>query len=123
MKNIWIVVIALLWASSVLAQTPPPAGPGSVFQWTQPAANAAAAQGYTYRYYLDSAATGVVLTGVTCTGTTLLITCEALVPAMTAGDHSIQLTAGTAALESAKSSPFSFSYVSAPGVPLNLKLK
>jgi uncharacterized MnhB-related membrane protein len=119
-----VIVIGALLTSLISAQAPP-AVAGSAFQWTQPAPDAATAQAYIYRYYVDGSTTGVVATGVTCTGTAT-ITCEGLVPALTPGNHSVSLTAsaGAAAKESDKSiPPFSFSYELVAAVPLNLRLK
>jgi hypothetical protein len=127
-KTDWLYVAGVVggvWATVVTAQTPPPAGPTSFFQWTQPAASAAAAQALSYRYYVDGATAGTVVTGVTCTGTTT-ITCEAPVPALTPGNHTVQISAASTAGESAKSSPpFSFAYdsVVVPQVPVNLRIK
>jgi hypothetical protein len=85
-------------------------------------ASAAEAQALTYRYYADGSATGIVLTGVTCAGTTA-VTCQAPFPAFTPGSHTITLTAGNVAGESAKSSPFAFVFVVIPSAPTNLRIQ
>jgi hypothetical protein len=119
MKRMCLVGVGLLWAAHLSAQ----AGPNTEFIWTQPARDAATAQALTYRYYVDGDADGKVLAGVTCAGAPTIL-CVAPVPAFTPGNHSIQLTAGNAAGETAKSVPFAFSYGSVlPEVPVGLKLR
>ncbi len=83
-----------------------------------PAMDVATASGLTYRYYLDSAAAGVTLTGAVCAGTTT-ITCTFPIPAFTAGGHSVTVTATNVIGESPKSASVAFTMVrSAPGAPL-----
>src|SRR4030095_4421265 len=112
----YLLAAALLFVAVPVSAQVPVAGPTSFFQWTQSAANAATAQAYVYRYYMDGAATSTMATSVTCAGTTT-ITCEAAVPAMTPGNHTVQISAASTVGESAKSSPFSFAYDSAVVAP------
>lgn len=103
-KNAIIAVCAVLFvASAANAQTT--AVPGQKFAWDQPATDLATANGYTYKYYLDGATTGVAFTGVVCTGTASPFKCEVLIPAFTPGNHSLTATASIPAGESVKSSP------------------
>lgn len=119
-KLVSALIVLIVLTASAFAQT---GVPGQKFAWDQPAATLAEAQGYTYKYYPDSATTGVTFTAVTCTGTATPFTCEVLIPAFTPGNHSITLTASNVAGESAKSAPFAFTFVVVPGVPGNIRIK
>jgi len=79
------------------------------------------ANSYIYRYYPDAATTGVILT-VICTGTVSPFTCSAAFPAFTPGTHTLTLTAANLAGESAKSAPFTFTFVVVPGIPANIRI-
>jgi hypothetical protein len=95
----------------------------SKLAWDQTGvASAVDAQALTYRYYADGSATGIVLTGVTCAGTTT-VTCSAPFPAFTPGNHAITLTAANVAGESIKSSSFAFVFVVVPSAPGNLRIQ
>ncbi len=119
----FIFAITLFLAVSTNAQTPG-AGANSKIAWDQPAGTLVEAQAYTYKYYPDSAATGTTLVGVTCAGTTAPFQCEVAFPAFTPGSHTLTLTAGNIAGESAKSSPpLSFVFVVTPGIPGNVHIK
>ena len=93
--------------------------------WDQPAPDLATAQAYTYKYYPDNAATGVTLTGVTCTssGTPAIISCRTTFPAFTPGSHTLTITAANVAGESAKSAVFTFTFVVVPGVPNTIRIE
>src|SRR5262245_34098973 len=99
-----------------------PATPTSKYQWEQDATDLATASSATYKHYSDGAVTGTALTNVTCTGAPPTFTCIAPIPLYTQGNHTVQLTAGNAAGESAKSTPLSFAFVTVPAVPKNLRI-
>lgn len=119
MRGLIVGVFLLGLATSATAQTTVTAT--STLQWDQPNATVTQAQGLTYRLYVDGSATGLVLTSVTCSGTTT-ITCGGRFPSLTAGAHTGQLTAGNTAGESAKSTALSFTFVVLPSVPTNLRI-
>lgn len=119
-----LVILAALGllglASVAVAQT------GSArqsFAWSQAAPALTDAQGYTYRYYADGSATAQVFAAVVCTGAASPFTCAVPIPAFTPGNHSITLTSGNVAGESAKSSPFAFDFVVTPAVPANMRIQ
>lgn len=100
--------------------------PGDKLAWDQQAADLATAQAATYKLYADGAATGTVLTPVTCADQTPVLagnfTCSTPFPAFTPTVlHSVKVTAGNAAGESLQSTPFSFRFVVVPSVPTNLR--
>lgn len=99
------------------------ANPSSRLGWDQPATTLAEASGYTYKYYANTATTGINFTGVTCVGTTAPFNCSAPFPAFTPGSHTIQITASNVAGESAKSAVFSFTFVVVPGIPVNIRIQ
>jgi hypothetical protein len=119
-KKIFLTLLILLTSSSALAQA---ATNNSKLSWNQPldtlVTTAAQAQALIYKQYPDGITTGIVITGVTCTGTTT-VTCTAPLPAYTVGSHTITLTASQstdATTESLKSNVVSFTFkiiVSAP---------
>jgi hypothetical protein len=119
MRKLVITGLLVLGIASVAAAQ---AISTSKFGWGQDAPDLASAQGYTYKHYDDGSATGVVFSNVTCSGTASPFQCEALVPAYTPGTHSLQLTASNLAGESAKSTPFSFTFVVTPSAPTNLRI-
>ena len=121
MKRIIFAIIILSLASTVYAQTP--ATGTSKIGWDQSATTLAEAQAYTYKYYPDSATTGVTLTSVTCIGTTSPYQCEVPFPAFTPGSHALTLTTSNEAGESAKSSVLNFKFVVVASAPTNLKIK
>lgn len=92
--------------------------------WDQPgAASLAEAQAYTFKYYVDGSTTGTTAIGVTCAGTTT-ITCAGTMPTgLTAGTHTIAVSATNAAGESPKSNVVSFAFVVVPSAPLNLRIQ
>ena len=104
----YALILLFLLAGTVGAQT-------ATVQFTAPdnALTTAAAAGLEYKIYVNASATGVVLTGVTCTGATAPFLCTAPLPAAAAAARTLgarsELTAaitGTAGTESAKSPPF-----------------
>lgn len=122
MKKIFFTVIVLLIASAVYAQNPPATGKNKI-GFDQEGPSLAEVQAYTWKYYADSATTGIGLTGVTCTGPVSPYQCEAPFPAFTPGPHTLTLTASNLAGESVKSAPLSFAFVVTPGAPTNLRIK
>jgi hypothetical protein len=121
MKRILIAIAILLVSSVVYAQ--PPATGGNKLGWDQAASSLAEAQGYTYKYYPDSATTGTTLISITCVGATSPYQCEVAFPAFTPGNHTVTLTASNLAGESVKSAPLNFTFIVTPGAPTNLKIK
>lgn len=118
-KMILVPFLLLGFASSVQAQVVAT----DKLAWDQPAPDLATAQAYTYKYYLDAVATGITLTGVTCTsaGTPVVISCKTAFPAFTPGSHTLTITATNAAGESPKSAVYSFQLVVVPGAPTNIR--
>lgn len=111
--GLWLTSTA--WAQSVT--------PTSRLAWDQQAATVAEAQALTYRYFADGGTTGVSVTGVTCTGPTAPFVCQVPFPAFTPGAHTIRLTAGNTAGESALSAALSFVFVVIPTPPANLRIQ
>lgn len=110
MKKI-LFIIALLIPIAIEAQTTP-----KKLAWNQDAASLAEASGFTYTFYMDSNTQGVSLAGINCSGTTTPFTCTSNLP-LISGIHSFTFTAMNAqGIESAKSSPLSFSV---PNTPVN----
>jgi hypothetical protein len=122
MRTLALLCGFVVAAPLCLSAQPPSGTASSKIGWDQTGvASAADAQALTYRYYPDGAAVGIVLTGVTCSGTTT-VTCQAPFPAFTPGTHTLTLTAGNIAGESAKSAPFAFQFVVIPAAPGNLRI-
>jgi hypothetical protein len=115
--NGWVVAaltVALVFSARLEAQA------AKSLSWDQAAATLADASSYTYRYYADGATAGVVLAGVVCTGTASPFACSGTLPTFSVGSHTLVLTAGSGAMESAGSSPLAFIV---PGAPGNLRIK
>lgn len=119
MKRVsFLLILLLLVPTSVYSQ----AVPTSRLGWDQDAPTLADAQAYTYKYYADGSTTGIVLSGVTCTGTASPFVCSAPFPAFTPGNHRITLAAANLAGESDKSLPLDFTFIVTPGVPRGLRI-
>ena len=88
--------------------------------WEESAPSLVAAQGYTYKAYVGTSTTGILLTNVICVATTTsgVFTCSITAPAVFMG-NGITLTASNLIGESAKSATFPFPDV--PAVPVNLR--
>src|SRR5262245_61995152 len=103
-------ITALLggWAIPVLAQQPPVAMVTNYFEWSIAASSTAEAQGWIYKYYLDSGngGAGVPFAQVTCQNPPPSIVCSARVPLMSNGVHRIEITASNEGGESPRSVPF-----------------
>ena len=121
MKKILFAIIILLVTTTVYAQ--PPATGTNKLGWDQAAPTLTEAQGYTYKYYPDTATVGTTLTPVTCTGTTSPFVCDVPFPAFTPGAHTLTVTASNIAGESPKSLPLSFIFTVTPGIPVNVRIK
>ena len=117
----FLTVLLVIFASVAYAQ--PPATGSSKIGWDQTAPTLAEAQGYTYKYYPDTATVGTTLISVTCVGTVSPYQCEVAFPAFTPGAHTLTLTANNLAGESAKSSPLSFAFIVTPSSPSNVRIK
>lgn len=120
----WLTLLVfVLWPAAVLAQAPV----GTATQhiaFDQAAADLPTAAALVYRTYNDGAAVGI-LVGATCAGTTSPFTCQVLIGAMglTAGMHTVMLTAAIGAVESVKSAPFTFACSNcAPPPPGNFRI-
>jgi hypothetical protein len=118
MKKLLLVLILILIPSLSFSQ----ATGTSKLLFDQSSPTLVEANSYTYKYYPDTAITGIILTPVICTGTTSPFTCSVSFPAFTPGTHTIQLTAGNTAGESVKSTSFSFTFVVIPGIPVNIRI-
>lgn len=122
MKRILISLTFILISKIAGAQTI--ATTNSILQWQESGPDLPTVQAITYKYYPDSAATGIVLTPVTCTGTVSPFTCQTPLPAFTAANHSIVLTAGETVngtlVESLPSVPLAFTFVVIPATPVNV---
>lgn len=121
-RFLWLPFVAVFAfvAGFAFAQTGTSA---STLAWDQAAANLAEAQAYSFKYYPAGAATGIALSGVTCSGAAAPFTCSVSYPAFTPGAHTLQLTAGNAAGESPKSAAFSFTFVVIPSAPANIRIQ
>ena len=114
------VLLALLLLPSVLhAQTTVRTGMELV--WDQDQTTAAEAQTFSYRYFVDGAATGDLLSGVTCAGAPVV--CRAPVPAFTLGAHTITLAAENVYGSSLPSAPLSFTFVIVPASPRSVRIE
>lgn len=93
------------------------------FEWRMDIqSDIATLQSYTYRYFLDTSTTGIVLTGVVCTATPGPWTCAAPVPTTIKGTHTVTITVSTssAGTQSPKSNQISFNDSTIP-VPVGPK--
>jgi len=117
----FLAVLIVTFASVVYAQ--PPATGSSKIGWDQAAPTLAEAQGYTFKYYPDTATVGTTLISVTCVGTVSPYQCEVAFPAFTPGAHTLTLTANNLAGESVKSAPLSFAFIVTPSSPSNVRIK
>lgn len=87
------VLVATLSAQSVVRD-------GSTVLWSQDAPSLTEAQGYTYRAYIDSAAT---MLSATCSGAASPYACSALLPSSSVGGHTLTVSAANAGGESSPS--------------------
>lgn len=102
---------------------------GSRVEWDQPASTEADLPLLTYRAFIDNAAAGVALVGVTC-GSLKNATgyvCSAAWPASTPGKHTLQLasykTINGAEVRSVElSNVLAFEMILAPGTPQNIRI-
>jgi hypothetical protein len=93
--------------------------------WDQAAGTLAEAQAFTYRYYLDGAASGAALSSVTCSGSASPYTCQAELRVTISGPHTLALSAETSPTSrSPLSPPVSFNHVpsTAPTAPESITL-
>jgi hypothetical protein len=116
-----------LWRVKYAAGAPPPPPPAytSVI-WDQVAPNLSTANGYTYRAYFDDGP-GMIMTSVSCvTGMSEPITCSWVLPTLTTGTHTLQLTAANQFGESVRSMILTIIVgtpdTSTPAAPQNLRL-
>ena len=115
-----VVMLGLLSNGPVFAQAPATSANG--LGWDQAAPDLATAKSYVYRAYPDAATVGMILGNVTCSGVASPFSCRADFPAFTPGSHTVTITAANVAGESAKSVPFSFTFIVQPSVPTNLRI-
>jgi hypothetical protein len=110
------IALLVLGLSTFAAQTPPP----PTLQWNAPSntADAVEAQSLIYTLYVNGG-TGIVVTGVTCTGV-VPSNCSAPLPAgiPTAIGTRLEITAKTA---TTSESPRSLPFISPPNAPTNLR--
>lgn len=110
---------------AVVLQLPaqPTAAPASSFAWDQGALDLATAQAQTYRHYDDGSGVGAVFPTVVCSGAASPFQCQAPIPAYTPGAHTVTVTAGNEAGESAPSNVVAFKFVVTPPAPANVRIK
>ena len=105
----------------------PPVTTAQQFVWDQGASDLTTAQSYTYTLYLDGAATGAVLTPVSCVvkspAVVGLFECSSAIPAITPGAHTATITARNIAAESAPSAALAFTFVAVPSAPQNVRIR
>lgn len=120
MKKFLLFIVAIsIYSIGLQAQ----AVSTSKLAFDQPAPDLVSAQGYTYKYYPDGSTTAATLVSTTCSGTVAPFQCEAPFPSFTPGNHTLALSATNIAGESPKSSPFVFTFVVTPGIPVNIHIK
>ena len=112
-----LILVALLLLPSLAYAQVPQATSSQKFAWDQDVAASENIPALMFKYYTDGATTGVILTGVVCTGTAPTLFCSVPIPAFTPGTHSIKLSAINIAGESALSVPFDFALVVTPSAP------
>jgi hypothetical protein len=116
------VLLLLVFASIASAQTN--ATPTSKLAWDQENVNSIAeAQALTYRLYADGATTSTILVATCGIGPNFWPMCTTPFPAFTPGAHTLQLTAGNSAGESAKSAVFSFTMLVIPSAPIGVRIQ
>jgi hypothetical protein len=127
MKREFFAALLLLALASV-AQAQTPATKTSQLAWDQQAPSLADAVAYEYAVYVDGGVRQVI-GPTTCQGTASPFVCQANVPALTPGDHSLTVTASDVVSiagqpqESPKSDPpFLVRLIFAPQPPKNLRI-
>lgn len=95
---------------------------GDKLTWDQDAPTLLAANGFTYKIKVDTAAP-VALSGVSCVGTVAPFVCSVPFPAFAPGvQHSLTGTASDNGVESLPSTPFAFMFVVVPVAPRNMRI-
>lgn len=123
MRTMCTLALVLLATPLVAqAQTPIPLIGGERVGFTQPAASLAEAQAFLYRVYVDGSRPATGSAPVACTGTTSPFACEATIPTLSVGPHSLTLTAarvidGSTQAESLQSAPLAVEMLSNAGQP------
>jgi hypothetical protein len=121
-KRILLATLLATGLTIIIQAQVPNVDANDSFAWNQAANSLAEAQGYVYKYYLDGAGVGSTFAGVTCSGTASPFTCQARTPAFSNGNHSLTITAASAAGESAPSIPFGFVFGNPPTTPNNIRV-
>ena len=111
---ILMVLFCLSLAGLLSAQTTKPA-----LAWDQAAAGLVEAQSLTVKYYIDKSTTGVLVNGVSCSGTTSPFQCTAPFVGYPAGSHTLTITVTDSIAESVKSNAVPFG---PPAAPTNLRI-
>ena len=111
---------------TAVAEAQTPTGPTPRIAWSQDAVDLQEALSLRYRVYVDDVATGQ-LVSATCNAPSSPFTCQAAVPALTPGTHTLTLTAarvvsGSQEAESVRSAPLMIVVVVAPNAPQGLRL-
>lgn len=125
MRRLLPILFVLLGVLPARAQTTTTtATPSSHFATEITAPDAATAAAYTWRAYVDGAASGVVLGAASCStsATAGVQTCLLPMPRLSTGTHTATLTAANIAGESPQSAPVTFPFVDIPGVPTNVRI-
>lgn len=107
------LLFTIMFAPPIAAQTV--ATPASVYQWTEANMAAATAQSATYKHYDPATGTtSTTLTGVTCTANATVpanADCQAPIPALTLGNHTVAISQVISTAESTKSNTVTFQFV------------
>ena len=125
LRSISLVFCLSLISTSVSAQS---ATGTSKLAWTQAGPDLTAVQAFVYRHYDDASTTGIALptAAVKCVeqvpAVAGMFECEVGFPAFAPGAHTLTLTAGNAAGESAKSAPLVFTFFVVPSPPTILRI-
>jgi hypothetical protein len=101
MKKLILLLSIILIPSSSFSQVQVGPTAKMVFNAPTGATTVAQALSFTYKHYIDNTTTGTTFVP-TCSIVLLNVECESPLPALTVGNHSIQITATNVAGESLK---------------------
>lgn len=110
----WFCFILFMWFVAVASAQSP-----TQYRWTQDGPDLNSVQRYSYRLYLDGSASFTSALVATCSGTVAPYSCTAPLT-LTAGTHTVQITAVNNIGESPKSAAITVT-VSVPAAPQNVQ--